>query len=59
MKAYLFSYVHSGNSTNALLQPECKGILKGKEYMYVYDWFILQCSRNEHNIVQQLYSNKN
>ena len=48
-----------GTLLNALLQPECKGIPKGKEYMYVYDWFILRYSRNEHNIVQQLYSNKN
>ena len=26
--------------------------------MYMYNWFILLYSRNEHNIVNQLYSNR-
>ena len=28
-------------------------------YMYMYSWFTLLYSRNEHTIVKQLYSNKN
>ena len=31
---------------------------KKSEIMYMFNWFILQYSRNECNIVKQLYSNK-
>ena len=34
------------------------GGMVGRWYMYTYDWFTLLFSRNEHNIVRQLYSNK-
>ena len=33
-----------------------KEIQKGG-YMYTYSWFTLLCSRNEHNIAKQQYSN--
>ena len=35
----------------------CEGGSRGKVYMYMYVWFTLLYSRNEHNIVNQLYSN--
>ena len=35
-----------------------EGGSRGKGYMYTYNWFTLIYSRNEHNIVKQLYSNK-
>ena len=38
--------------------PEWEGSPKRRGYMYNYGWFILLCSRNEHNIVKQIYSNK-
>ena len=33
--------------------------LKKSGYMYVHNWFTSLYSWNEHNIVDQLYSNKN
>ena len=27
-------------------------------HIYIYSWFILLCSRNKHNFVKQLFSNK-
>ena len=32
---------------------------KKRGYMYMYNWFILLYSGNQHNIVKQLYSDKN
>ena len=31
---------------------------RGVEYMYTYSWFTGLYSRNRHNIIKQLYSNK-
>ena len=44
----LFKYTVLGRKSN-----------KKRAYMYTYSWFTLPYSRNEHNIVKQLYSNKN
>ena len=38
-------------------ETELKGSPKGRGYVYMYDWSILLCSRNEH-IINQLNSNK-
>ena len=32
-------------------------VLRRREHMYTYGWFILMYGRNQHNIVKQLFSN--
>ena len=34
-----------------------KMVMKGGGDMYTYDWFMLMCDRNQHNIVNQLSFN--
>ena len=36
---------------------EGEGGFRGREYLYTYGCFTLLFSRNEHDIVKQLYSN--
>ena len=49
----------TGNSIYALWWPEQEGIPKGRGYMCTCGWFALLYSRNYHNILKQLHSNKN
>ena len=48
-----------GTLVNALWWPEQEGSPKGKGYMYMWSWFTLLYSGNYHNVLKQLYFNKN
>ena len=50
--------IAQGTLLSDLWWPKWEGNLKKRGYMYTYNRFTLLYSRNEHNIVKQLYSNK-
>ena len=50
-------YIAKGTLLSALWWTKWEGNPK-KEGIYVYSWYVLLCSRNQHNIVKQLYSIK-
>ena len=41
---------------SALWWPKWEGNLKKSRYVYRYNWFALPYGRNEHSIVEQLFS---
>ena len=47
-----------GAPLSALCWPEWAGSPKQRGYVYTCSWYTLLYSRNQHNIVKQLYSNK-
>ena len=56
-------YIHSVLDSKTTMR-HYNGVGEGggprwRGYMYTYSWFMQLYSRNEHNIVKQLYSNKN
>ena len=51
-------YITQGTLLTALWWPKWEGNSKKRGYMYTYSGFTLQYSRNYHNIVNQLCSNK-
>ena len=56
------SRIAQGDQLGALCPPRGVGGRHKREeiwgYMYMYSWFTLLYSRNQHTIVKQLYSNK-
>ena len=51
-------YIAQGTLLSALWWPKWEGNPKRRGYMYTYSWFTSLYSRNQHNIVKQLYTNK-
>ena len=51
--------IAQGTLLTALWWPKWEGNPKKRGYMYTYSWCTLLYRKNEHNIVKQLYSNKN